>query len=115
MGMELLTPGLLGSLHVGWMGMEQTVEGKQCIAGIRVPKQGLSMIKGVLQGPENKWYQKSMHEVESAVGLIIDWQNWAVDLAESLVARDDDRAQTPTCDLGNLMLSIICDFGTPPS
>jgi hypothetical protein len=56
-----------------------------------------------------------MHEVEQAVGLIIDWQNWAVDLAESSVAQDDDRAQTPTCDLGNLMLSIICDFGTSPS
>jgi hypothetical protein len=34
-----------------------------------------------------------MHEVEQAVGLIIDWQNWAVDLAESSVAQDDDRAQ----------------------
>ena len=64
MGMELLTPGLLGSLHFGWMGVEQIIGDKQCIAGIRVLKQGLSVIMGVLQGPENKWYQKSMREVE---------------------------------------------------
>jgi hypothetical protein len=27
MCMDVLTPGLLGSLHFGWMGMERTVEG----------------------------------------------------------------------------------------
>ena len=37
-----------------------------------------------------------MHEVETAVGLIIDWQYRAVGHDESSVALDDGLAQTPT-------------------